>query len=310
MSFPKNLSARFQSAISRRSLLWTAISAGLYGVGLHSAAAAQEANPQTYKLTYKLQKGEEIVTQVEHFAETRTKMSDTEESSSSRTQSEKVWSVTDVNEKGEMTFEYRINQVQLTQSVGSGEAISYDSASDEEVPDVFKPVAETVGRPLATVTINPRGQVVDRDKELKTPQLGMGELTIPLPEEAVAIGGRWSVPREVRVKLESGAYKKIKVRELYTLEKVATGVATIRIVTQPLTPVNDPAVESQLIQQLSKGELKFDIDKGRLIAKRLDWSEEVVGFRGPETSLRYDGKFVETLLPQKRTASRKSSGKR
>ncbi|MFN3191821.1 MAG: hypothetical protein ACE361_15020 [Aureliella sp.] len=310
MSYPLPTAVRPQRFATVGLHRMPCLVAGFFLVCVQQAAVAQKADVQKYALQYKLLEGEEIVTQVEHFAETRTKMSDTEESSTSRTQSEKVWSVTDVNEKGEMTFEYRINQVQLTQSVGSGEAISYDSASDEEVPDVFKPVAATVGKPLATVTINARGQVVDRDKELKTPQLGMGELTIPLPEKAIAIGERWSVPREVRVKLESGAYKKIKVRELYTLEKVSTGVATIRIVTQPLTPVNDPAVESQLIQQLSKGELKFDIDKGRLIAKRLDWSEEVVGFRGPETSLRYDGKFIEKLLPQKRTASRKSSAKR
>ncbi|MEZ6078330.1 MAG: hypothetical protein R3C56_22450 [Pirellulaceae bacterium] len=73
-----------------------------------------------------------------------------------------------------------------------------------------------------------------------------------------------------------------------------------------LTPVKDPATESQLIQQLSKGEIKFDIDNGRMLSKQLTWSDEVVGFRGPATSLRYDAKFTEELMPQtKRTASRK-----
>ncbi|MFK7735324.1 MAG: hypothetical protein AB8B50_04800 [Pirellulaceae bacterium] len=273
--------------------------------------SAQESAGKTYLLQYKLKAGEEIISDVEHVAETRTKMSGTEETSSSRTNSRKVWRVTEVGAKGEMTFEYQIIQVNLSQSVGENEALTYDSSQDEEVPDIFKPVAETIGRTLATVTINPRGQVVNRDKELKTPQLGMGELTVPLPEDLIAIGDNWAVPREIRVKLESGAYKKIKVRELYTLEKVTTGVATIRLVTQALTPVNDPAVESQLIQQMSQGELRFDIDNGRLLAKRLDWQEEVVGFRGPETSLRYDGKFIEKLMPSNsRTAAGKSTNKR
>ncbi len=74
--------------------------------------------------------------------------------------------------------------------------------------------------------------------------------------------------------------KPSKVRELYTLEKVFAGVATIRIETQPLTPVADPAVESQLIQQLSKGTIKFDIDRGPHAQQALDWSDEVIGFRG------------------------------
>ena len=134
--------------------------------------------------------------------------------------------------------------------------------------------------------------------------MGIGELTIPLPAEAVAIGGQWNVPREIRVKLESGAFKTIKVRELYTLEKVSAGVATIRIETQPLTPVNDPAVEAQLIQQLSKGSIKFDLDRGRLISKKLAWQDEVIGFRGPDTSLRYDAEWAEELQSEmSRTAS-------
>ncbi len=261
-----------------------------------------------YQIQYKLKAGETLVSKVVHFAETRTTMAEHEETSSSRTTSEKAWIVKSVNAKGEMTFEYRINSVNLAQSVGDAEELKYDSRTDTDVPDIFKQVAQTVAKPLATVTINSRGQVVKRDNELKAPQLGIGELTIPLPQDPVAIGGQWTVPRECRIRLESGAHKTIKVRELYTLEKVSAGVATIRIVTQPLTPVNDPAAESQLIQQLSKGEIKFDLDRGRMMSKKLDWSDEVVGFRGADTSLQYDARFTEELLPpSKRTASRAST---
>lgn len=267
---------------------------------------AQSTAPQKVVLRYKLRPGETLVSKVVHFAETRTKMSQHEEDSSSRTITEKVWEVADVNAAGEMTFEYRINSVELAQTVGEQEELRYNSLTDTEVPDMYRQVAETVAKPLATVTINPRGQVVNRESDLKSPQLGMGELTLPLPEEAIAVGGQWSVPREVRVKLDSGAHKTIKVRELYTLEKVSAGVATIRIETQPLTPVHDPGTESQLIQQLSTGEIKFDLDNGRMLSKQLNWQDEVVGFKGPETSLRYDAKYTEELLPStKRTAARK-----
>jgi len=136
----------------------------------------------------------------------------------------------------------------------------------------------------------------------------MGELTLPLPKDPIAIGERWSVPREIRVKLESGKQKSIKVREVYTLDKVATGVATLLIRTEVLTPVKEQAVRAQLIQQLSQGKIKFDIDRGRLISKNLDWQEEVVGFRGADTSLNYDGRFTEELQ-SKRTAARSSTKK-
>ena len=265
---------------------------------LASGSWAADDDGEKYAIRYKLQAGEVLVSKVTHFAETLTRMAEHDEDSTSRTTSIKVWEVESVNDAGDMTFVYRINSVSMAQTVGEGEELRYDSETDQEVPDMFKHVAETIAKPLATVTINSRGQVLNRDKELKAPQLGIGELTIPLPEEPVAIGGQWSVPRELRVKLESGAFKTIKVRELYTLEKVSAGLATIRIETQPLTPVADPAVEAQLIQQLSKGTIKFDLDRGRMLNKTLDWSDEVVGFRGPETSLRYDAEFIEELQPE------------
>ncbi|QDV27189.1 hypothetical protein [Aureliella helgolandensis] len=272
--------------------------------GLPATPLHGQAN-QSHLIRYKLKPGETLVSKVVHFAETRTVMSDLEEESTSRTTTEKVWEVTDLAANGDMTFEYRINSVSMAQTVGEGEELSYDSQSDAQVPDIFKHVAETIAKPLALITINARGQIVKRDKELQAPQLGIGELTIPLPEEEIGIAGQWSVPRELRVKLESGAFKTIKVRELYTLEKVSAGVATISIVTQPLTPVNDAAVEAQLIQQLSRGEIKFDLDQGRMLSKSLVWKDEVLGFRGAETSLSYDGKFTEELLPAtKRTAAR------
>lgn len=266
---------------------------------------ASAADGESYTLRYKLRKGEQVVSRVSHFADTETSMSGVTEGSTSRTTSEKVWEVTDVTDDGSMTFVYSINYVNLAQSVGEGEELKYNSLIDLEAPDIFKKVAETINKPLATITINSRGQVQQRDKELKNLQ-GVGELTLPLPEEPVVVGKSWSVPRELRVKLDNGTFKKIKVRELYTLEKVVAGLATIRIVSQPLTPLADAAAEAQLVQQLSKGVIKFDIESGRLVKKELNWKEEVIGFRGPDTKLRYDAKFTEELVPDaKRTARSK-----
>ena len=133
---------------------------------------------------------------------------------------------------------------------------------------------------------------------------------MPLPIEPVAVGAQWHVPREIRVKLRDSSYKTIKVRENYRLEKVSAGVATIRVATEPLTPVSDPAVEAQLVQQLSKGTIKFDIDSGRVISKRLDWSERVLGFSGPASSMRYDALWTEELLPASARLARAGGGPR
>ncbi len=107
------------------------------------------------------------------------------------------------------------------------------------------------------------------------------------------------------MRLEDQRIKSIKTRELYVLEKVETGVATISVKTQVLTPVDDPRVKSQIMQRISQGELRFDMDAGRLISKQLDWDESVLGFNGAESNMKYLARFTETLAtPAARTASK------
>jgi hypothetical protein len=270
---------------------------------LNPSAFAQ----QKVKLEYKLKQGEQIVSKVQHQADTQTVISGANEESSAQTTSIKVWEVQAVD-KESITFVYLIDSVQMKQSIGEEEPIQYNSETDKEAPKVFQRVAETVRQPLATITIDRVGEVLKRDKELKSPLMGIGELTVPLPKEAVAVGAEWQVSRDLRVRLDDGKTKVIKVRELYRLEKVSAGVATISMTSQPLTPVADPAIEAQLVQQLSKGTIKFDIDSGRLLSKNLDWSENVIGFRGPESSMRYNATWSEELLPASaRTASSRNT---
>jgi hypothetical protein len=264
---------------------------------------------ETYLLRYRLQAGEQIVTQVTHHSETQTMISGASEDSSARTSSIKVWEVQSVDDSGNMTFEYRIDQVEISQTIAD-ETSSYNSQTDSQAPAVFQQVAESVAKPLATITIDPTGELVRRDRDFNVPFLGIGEITIALPREAVAVGAQWHVARDLRLRLDQRKYKMIKVRELYCLEKVSAGVATISIATQPLTPIHDPAVEAQLIQQLSKGTIKFDIDSGRLLSKRLDWSEKVFGFQGPESSMRYGAQWTEELLPSRARMAAKTDSVR
>lgn len=271
--------------------LWSAIATTLLGTG-------NLLGNERYLLKYKLKAGEQIVSKVSHQSATQTMISGVTEESNSQTSSIKVWEVQSVDDNGSMTFVYRIDQVEISQMI-EGETVSYNSSTDDVAPSVFQNVADSVARPLATFTIDACGELIHRDRDFRNPFLGLGEVTIALPREAVAVGAQWNVARELRLKLDKSKYKMIKVRELYCLEKVSAGVATISIMTQPLTPIHDPAVEAQLIQQLSKGTIKFDIDNGRLLSKRLDWSERVFGFQGPESSLRYDAEWTEELLPTK-----------
>jgi hypothetical protein len=128
---------------------------------------------------------------------------------------------------------------------------------------------------------------------------------LALPEEALAIGTSWSVPREIKVRDPEGKIKEIKVRDSFTLEKVQTGVATIRVRTEVLTPIEAASVKAQIVQQLSNGTIKFDVDAGRVLSKELDWDETVVGFQGENSLMEYRARVTEKLLDgPTRTAKR------
>ena len=47
-----------------------------------------------------------------------------------------------------------------------------------------------------------------------------------------------------------------------------------------LTPVSDPKIQSQLMQRLQHGTIKFDLDAGRIYSSKMELDERVIGFRG------------------------------
>ncbi len=257
-------------------------------------------------LRYKLVPGQVITSEVTHLAKTDTKIEKNEQSSQSRTVSQKVWQVDKVDASGNMVFIYRIEGVDMSQQIGDQPEIKYSSKSGEEAPSIFGKVADSIGKPLSTVTINPRGEVVHREEGKATPSMGMGDIALIMPEGPIAIGEEWSAPREVRVRTPDGGQKTIKIREVHQLEKVSAGIATISIRSEPLTPIHEPEVEAQVVQQLSNGTIRFDIDKGRMVSKELKWNERVVGFSGSGSLMEYTARYMEEV---KSVVMQKGEGK-
>lgn len=265
-----------------------------------------EATTAQHKLVYRFQAGEEIRYKVEHKATVDTTISGNRETTKSGSVSTKVWKVSGLD-GANMEFTHGIEDVDMWQQSTGRAVVKYNSRTDEKVPTDYQHVAASIGKTLATVTINPAGQVIAKKSSHQTPDLGFGGIVVPLPAKAIPIGHTWGVPKTVKLKLDDGRIKNIKTRLRYRLEKVKTGVATISMTTQILTPVNDPRLKSQLVQKVSAGEVKFDMDRGRVISKRLDWDENVIGFNGPSSNMKYLARFEETVLDT--TTARKSNAK-
>lgn len=258
--------------------------------------AQQVSDQQEYFLQYRLRAGEQIRWHIEHIASTQVQIAGKYETTSSRTQSTKLWKVSSVDNAGNITFVHSVESTSLWQQVGEAEPISYDSQTSTDVPEQFLAASEMIGKPLAVVTISPSGSIVDRKTGVENASFGIGEICTPFPDKPIQVGHQWNVPTEFQAVDEDGRRLKLKARHNYQLTRVADGIAIISFRTQVLTPIESEQVHAQLLQKLNEGYVAFDIPQGRLVTKEVEWNEKVQAYAGPESHLQYIGRLTEKLV--------------
>lgn len=258
--------------------------------------AGRVSKEQTFTLRYRFEPGESVRWRVVQLVTVDTRIRGREEVAKTRSVSTKLWKVSHVDDAGNMTFVQQIEDADMWQSVSGGAEVKYNSRQDKVAPREYEHVAKSIGIPLTKITLSPTGRVVKREDVQALFSPGLSDLAIPLPEGPVRLGAKWHMPDEVRLRMEDGRFQRIVTRQVYTLDKVETGVATIGVRTEVLTPVTDPKIQSQLVRRLLNGHLKFDLDAGRLIGKQLDLDETVIGFSGVESVMQYLARTTEELL--------------
>jgi hypothetical protein len=280
---------------------------GLFFLVLNYRSTAAE--PEKYQLRYRFRPGETLHWNVEHRSLTRTAVSGSVQTAETDSFSEKVWRVKEVKPDGTATFEHLVQWVDMRQKLAGSEEVRYDSRKKTKPPMGFEDVAASVGVPITIITMDPQGKILNRDRKLSkgVAAANEGAITIPLPSDLIEIGHSWTFPSDIEVPLESGGVKKIRAVQHFTLESVKTGVASIRVSTQIISPVTDPAIEAQVVQREGAGVVRFDIDAGRIISQQMDVDKHVVGFRGQASSLHYVTRFSEQWVPETAKSAVKST---
>ena len=277
------------------------VAAEASATGGQNAATAPEAS-DSYQLRYTFSPGEVFRCKVTHLTTVETRIRGVTETAKTRSVSTKAWKILSVDQAGNTTFTYTVEDVSMWQQQSGRPEIRYDSTKDKNPPDEYRHVAETVGASMGTITIDPRGEILRRENARPQFNPGIGELTVPLPAKPVKIGESWSTEGELPIRLTEGQVKRIKTRHVYELKKVRTGVATIAARTEVLTPVDDPAVQSQLVQRVKRGEVKFDVDAGRVLQQQMDIDETVIGFSGADSMMKYLARLTEEMVEQRDVA--------
>jgi len=272
-------------------------------------AATQKYSGGEIKLAYKFKPGEIFRTKVTHLATVDTKVSGVQQIVKTRSISGKAWNIQSVDASGNITFTHTVEWVDLWNKVSDRPEVKFDSRTDKTAPPGYENVTLSIGQPLAKITMSPAGRVVGRKDARPMFNPGIGDLAVPLPEKGVKVGEKWHIDEEVKLSDEQKRVKPVQIRHQYTLDKVETGVATISVNTQSLTPIDDPKLEAQLVQRMQKGTIKFDVDAGRIVSRQMDLDETVLGFSGAESSMQYVARYTEEPVKDE-VASKPSAAKK
>jgi hypothetical protein len=93
-----------------------------------------------------------------------------------------------------------------------------------------------------------------------------------------------------------GPRRAVRTRQRYRLESIRDDVAVIAVDTTVLTPVDDPRLQSRLLERIWDGSIAFDITTGRVLRRSTGMDRRVVGFSGQESSVRYKSSLEEELV--------------
>jgi hypothetical protein len=274
--------------------------------------AQRPERPKTVKdkfdLHYKLKRGDVLRYQVIHRASIRSTIDSTTQSAQTKTESTKLWKVSDVLPNGEIEFMTVVERVRMVNQLPDRDATEYDSDRDKTAPPGFQDAAKAVGVPLSLLRITPSGKIVRRELKINGQAAEEDAPIVPrLPDKPVAIDDTWDEPFDLTVAVEGGGTKSVQTRRHHKLVSVEGDVATIEVSYQVLSPI-DAYIETQLVQRLMEGEVRFDMKKGRVVSQQMDIDKKILGFAGPTSSMQYIMKLEEKLTTGAPKVASKTKG--
>ncbi len=263
------------------------------------AAAESPSPPAPVLLRYRFTAGDVLASQVAHRALTETTMNGVTQAVETMTDSTKSWTVVAVGETGEATIEQSVTDVTMTSRSSDRGEVRWSSSETADPPPGYEGVRQSLGVPLVRLRVAADGRILERRELRPCPAAATGDLVIvPLPEEPVTVGHTWTIPDEVVVEVPGGDRKAVRTRLRYRLTDLRDGMATIAVDTTVLTPVDDPRLEARLLERIWDGEIRFDVEAGRITSRRTGIDRRVVGFGGPQSSIRYKASLEEQLLDE------------
>ena len=142
----------------RRPLCWMCVwIAGTLAAVLAGAVSVNGAD-ETVTLRYRFEPGQSVYYRVDNESQFQEQFGTADETVKHSSQSLKHYTVISVEQDGSAVIELAIDRAQM-QAVQNGGKATYDSASNQEPPEAFKGIQETIGRPWVRLHVTATGRV-------------------------------------------------------------------------------------------------------------------------------------------------------
>lgn len=205
------------------------------------------------------------------------------------------WTVKDVDKAGVATLEMSITEMknEFRQPDGS------TSVTDSSKPEDAKAMAAYLNKPIVTVRMDARGQLVEV-KEAKGGAVARLHAELPfrvvLPEAAALAGATWDRPFAFKLDPPHGTGENYDFVQKYTSKGEKDGLFTVGVETA--LKVTPKAVSEQvpLVPMLWTGDVYFNVGAGKYHAARLKAKAELANYQGEGTKFVYESTYAEDAV--------------
>jgi hypothetical protein len=272
------------------------ITAVLIAIPVASLVTTSASAREEIRLNW--QAGQVLVYRAEHDIQVTEAVGTEKSATKSRLSVTKRWQVTEVDSAGIATVQLTLLRLRNEITRPDGEVLVFDSA-DPKSPESRDQLARYVGPVLATLRVDPHGNVAEV-KESKFGPASRVESELPfvgvLPAAPVKPGANWERTYQVTLEPPQGTGEKYAAVQRYRCTDLTGSLITVAVTTEFKSLPEAPGDKVPLLQSQPAGEIVYDVRAGRLHSATLKVDQEVKGHQGDGSSYHFQSSYSEQYL--------------
>jgi hypothetical protein len=246
---------------------------------------------------FQWEKGQTLTYKVQHLTNVAEVVDKNKSESNSTLHLVKRWQVTDVDSKGIATLSMSLIAMRNEQKRTNGETLFYDSQNeDKSTPGLRDQMRKYIGTTLAVLRVDRFGRVIETKLGSAVRYEAEPPFGIVLPAGKIEAGQTWRRPYTIVMEPPHGTGEKYQAEHLYVCKKIDAARGTVALSTQFKTKPDNLFDRLPLLQKDARGEVVFDLQKGRVAAIHLSIDETIENHQGKGSSYHFQSQYRETLV--------------